>query len=162
MAECKNIKAINIPKEIKFCARFLFVRYYEDNIHEPLVGYLQKNMIIRKDIELINITTEFCLQKDDYYNIGDTRLNIKSYSNKNYSELRYSESINLITLTNKTSSLKELSKFKSFFYEIRANFTYNIVTFFVTVFVIFLFIKLITYDLLKYIVSKISSSKIST
>jgi hypothetical protein len=157
MAECKNIKAINIPKEIKFCTRFLFVRYYEDDIHEPLVGYLQKNMIIRKDVEPLDITSDFCLKRNDYYNIGDIMLNIKSDTKTNYLE-----SISFITLTNQTSSLKELSQFENFFQQIRENYSYNVITFVVTVFVIFLFIKFITYDVLKFLISKISSKKNST
>ena len=108
MAECKKIKAINIPKQVKFCVKFLFVRYYLESSFEPVTGYLQPNLIIRNDANTFS-DIQKCVSRKNFYNIGNLTLSQSGNgSSKNYSEF--------INKANETTSfsLKKLSQIRNF------------------------------------------------
>jgi hypothetical protein len=109
LAKCSKIEAINIPKSIRACDKYIFIKYYEIGIHEPFLGYLQHNLIIRSDKESLDSASEFCLKRDELYIIGASRVSQKSNGKKE----KYEEIIELLTGETSSVSLKELSKFKN-------------------------------------------------
>jgi hypothetical protein len=99
LAECSKKEAVNIPKSIRTCDKYIFIKYYEISIHEPFLGYLQHNFILRSDKESLDSASEFCLKRDELFIIGASR---KSQKNNGIKE-NYEEIIQL--LTGETSSV---------------------------------------------------------
>jgi hypothetical protein len=76
-------------------------------VHDPFLGFLQPNMIIRTDKKTLDISSDTCLKRDELYVIGNLTISQKSNG--------YQDKMELWTSKTSSVSLKELSKLKNFF-----------------------------------------------
>ena len=125
IAKCTQIEAINIPKSIKGCFKFLFIKYYKVGAHDPFLGFLQPNMIIRTDKDTLDVSSDTCLKRDELYIIGNSTISQKS----NGLKMSYEEKIELLTSKTSFVSLKKISKLKKIFESINEEYVYKVFSF---------------------------------
>ena len=122
MAECKKIKMITIPDIVSICYKYLYVAYYEDGDPEQKHGFLQKNMIIRKDKQ--DLEEQSCQTRNDIYTIGNDIISQTGNNKTNKGTLiKFNKSANKQA---SFASLKKLSETNDYFEQIDNNRIYKI------------------------------------
>jgi hypothetical protein len=122
---------------IKEYYRYLAVTYYEDGSPEQKHGFLQKNLMIREDVQII--AKEQCQNRSNIYTIGNDIIlqkgNIDEGTSVNFDKKKNTSFI----------SFKTLSEVKDYLYKIDNNRIYKIFSLFenicVPILIIVSFIK---------------------